>query len=136
MGVCRTPEELEEDVGLMLQHTNRIRLYSTECPDVMHGLLKKASEGQLSLLLGVWMENNQRDHAELDMLMKYLEQYPYAALEGIVIGNEVRASIVCRYANGLFSRFFLGDKHLPITWPILLAKRETGWALPIRMLIV
>ena len=126
MGVCRTPDELEEDVGLMLQHTRRIRLYSTECPDVMHGLLKKASEGQLSLLLGVWMENSQRDRTELDMLMKYLEQYPHAALEGIVIGNEVCASMACRNANGMFSRFFSGDKHLLITWAILLVKRETG----------
>lgn len=88
--MCRDAVELEADVGLMLQHTRRIRLYSMECPDVMHALLKKASNGELSLLLGVWIENSPRDQKELNLLIEYLRQYPNAALEGIVIGNEVR----------------------------------------------
>lgn len=89
MGVCRTAAELEEDVKLMLQHTNRVRLYSTECSEVMDGLLKKASHGQISLLLGLWIENSPRDMKELDQLIEHLKKYPNAALEGIVVGNEV-----------------------------------------------
>lgn len=88
-GGCRSAAGLEEDVALMLQHTTRIRLYSMECPDVMHALFSKASNGQLSLLLGVWIENSPRDNQELDLLIEYLTEYPYASLEGIVIGNEV-----------------------------------------------
>lgn len=89
MGVCRTTEELNEDVSLMLKHTRRIRLYSMECPDVMDGLLAKASKGELSLLLGVWIENSPRDAKEMELLLSYLKKYPNAAIEGVVIGNEV-----------------------------------------------
>jgi len=88
-GGCRSAAGLEQDVALMLEHTTRIRLYSVECPDVMHALLSKASNGQLSLLLGVWIENSPRDQQELELLVEYLTEYPFAAIEGIVIGNEV-----------------------------------------------
>eukprot|EP00210_Caulerpa_lentillifera_P008375 g7987.t1 len=99
MGVCRTVEELNEDVALILQHTRRIRLYSMECPDVMDALLTKASNGELSLLLGVWIENSPRDVKEMDLLMSYLKKYPTASIEGVVIGNEV---IFKHQGNGAF----------------------------------
>eukprot|EP00210_Caulerpa_lentillifera_P003749 g3582.t1 len=89
MGICRTVEELNKDVALILRHTKRIRLYSMECPDVMNTLLTKATRGELSLLLGVWIENSPRDAKEMDLLLKYLQKYPTAKIEGIVIGNEV-----------------------------------------------
>jgi len=89
MGTCRSVEELNKDIALMFKHTRRIRLYSMECPDVMNALLARASKGELSLLLGVWIENSPRDAKEMELMLSYLQKYPTAAIDGIVIGNEV-----------------------------------------------
>lgn len=88
-GVCPTDDEVESDVQIMLRHTTRIRIYSTECVNVNKILLKYASKGSLSVLMGVYVDNRATDQQEVDYLIEALKEYPNADLAGIVVGNEV-----------------------------------------------
>lgn len=79
---------VENELELALQHSYRIRIYSTECPIVMRTMLRYASEGKIEVLLGVWIDNRENDQKEIDDLILYLSEYPHARISGIVVGNE------------------------------------------------
>jgi len=74
---------------VLLRHTNRVRIYSTECQNVNKILLKHSSEGRLSILFGVWLDNRSTDQQEVDFLIEALKQFPNANIEGVAVGNEV-----------------------------------------------
>ena len=88
-GLCPSDEDVENDIALLLQHSRRARLYSTECGNVMDIMLSYASRGELTLLLGVWIDNRATDQKEIDDLVSFLDRYPTADVHGIVVGNEV-----------------------------------------------
>jgi len=52
-------------------------------------LLRHASEGHFSVLLGVYLDNRPTDQQEVDFLIEALREYPFADIAGIVVGNEV-----------------------------------------------
>lgn len=86
---CPTMEEAEEDIAILMKHTRRVRTYTTLCQSVNRVLMRYASEGRLSVLFGVWIDNNDMDYLEIQRLMEVLAEYPHGQLEGIAIGNEV-----------------------------------------------
>lgn len=88
-GACPTDAEVEADVQILLRHTSRVRVYSTECINVNKILLRHASQGDLSVLLGVYLDNRPTDQQEVDYLIEALSEYPHANIAGIVVGNEV-----------------------------------------------
>jgi len=94
-GHCPTPQELSQDNEIGILHTNRIRLYSTECHHLNDVYLAAASGSspkfaQVELLLGLWIDGNPaRDAQEIQDLYLYLRKYPHARLSGIAVGNEV-----------------------------------------------
>eukprot|EP00210_Caulerpa_lentillifera_P008373 g7985.t1 len=88
-GLCPTDDEVESDISVLLKHTNRVRIYSTECQNVNKILLKHSSEGRLSILFGVWVDNRKTDQQEVDFLIEALKEFPNANVEGIAVGNEV-----------------------------------------------
>jgi len=59
------------------------------CMTVNRVFLKHASEGKLSVLLGVWIDGAEQDQDEIKKLMTVLAEYPQANLAGIAVGNEV-----------------------------------------------
>lgn len=86
---CPTMEEAEQDIAILMKHTRRVRTYTTLCQSVNRVLMRYASEGRLSVLFGVWIDNNDMDQLEIQRLMEVLAEYPHGQLEGIAIGNEV-----------------------------------------------
>lgn len=93
-GHCPTPQELSQDNAIALTHTQRIRLYSTECHYLNDVFLRAASaNGQGSnfeVLLGVWIDDDAaRNAKEIQDLYTFLRLYPNARLSGIAVGNEV-----------------------------------------------
>eukprot|EP00803_Ostreobium_quekettii_P003310 evm.model.scf_317.2 EVM.evm.TU.scf_317.2 scf_317:19502-22222(+) len=87
-GACPTDDEVRADLQILLRYSRRVRLYSTECGNVMDIVLAAASRGELAVLLGVWIDNRATDQKEVDDLVVYLDRYPTADVEGIVVGNE------------------------------------------------
>ncbi|GMH37166.1 hypothetical protein BSKO_05039 [Bryopsis sp. KO-2023] len=87
-GACPSDAEIREDVGMLLQHARRIRIYSLECDNVNRILMEEANKGTLSLMLGVWLDNRGTDQKEIDTLFALLRQYPSADIYGICVGNE------------------------------------------------
>lgn len=73
---------------MLALHSRRVRTYSTECASANEVLLQMASQGQLSLLFGVWLDNRPTDQKEIEDLLVYLRKYPNADLYGIAVGNE------------------------------------------------
>lgn len=59
------------------------------CLAVNRVFLKHASEGNLTVMLGVWINGVDKDQEEINNLMMALEEYPHANLSGIAVGNEV-----------------------------------------------
>lgn len=59
------------------------------CMTVNRVFLKHASEGRLSVLLGVWIDGAEQDQEEINKLMTVLAEYPQANIAGIAVGNEV-----------------------------------------------
>lgn len=59
------------------------------CLAVNRVFLKHASEGNLTVMLGVWINGVDKDQDEINDLMTALEEYPHANLSGIAVGNEV-----------------------------------------------
>lgn len=53
-----------------------------------HILLQQASTGEISLMMGIWLDNRSTDQQEIDTLFSLLQQYPYANLHGLIVGNE------------------------------------------------
>ena len=88
-GVCPTDAEVEADVEILLRHTTRVRIYSTECQNVNKILLKHSAMGRMSVLFGVYLDNRPTDQQEVDFLIEALQSYPNAKIEGVVVGNEV-----------------------------------------------
>eukprot|EP00210_Caulerpa_lentillifera_P008374 g7986.t1 len=86
---CPTEEEVEEDLQYLFKHSRRVRTYSTGCNSVNQVFLRHASEGNLTVMLGVWINGEEKDQDEIDNLLSALAQYPEADLSGIVVGNEV-----------------------------------------------
>lgn len=89
LGECPTAEEAEEDIRILMQHTKRVRTYTTLCVSVNRVLMRYADEGSLSVIFGVWIDNVEMDSMELQHLYDVLKEYPHANIEGIAIGNEV-----------------------------------------------
>eukprot|EP00210_Caulerpa_lentillifera_P003750 g3583.t1 len=87
--ICPTEEEVEEDLQYLWRHTRRVRTYSMGCMTVNRVFLKHASEGRLSVLLGVWIDGMEQDKEEINRLMTVLAEFPYADFAGIAVGNEV-----------------------------------------------
>lgn len=85
---CPSDVEVESDVQMILRHSRKARIYSTECMNVMDIMLRHASNGDLSVLLGVWIDNRATDQKEIDDLILALDRYPNADIYGIVVGNE------------------------------------------------
>lgn len=88
-GACPSEEEVKEDLSHILKYTKRIRIYSMECDNVNRVLLNYATDSDVSLLLGVWLDNKDQDEQEIDNLMSALKEFPNAKLDGISVGNEV-----------------------------------------------
>jgi len=92
-GHCPTPQELSQDNVIALTHTQRIRLYSTECHYLNDVFLRAASAGHGSnfeVLLGLWIDRDAaRNAKEIQDLYHFLRRYPNARLSGIAVGNEV-----------------------------------------------
>lgn len=93
-GHCPTRRELSQDNVIARTHTQRIRLYSTECHHLNNVYLKAASMNRqganFEVLLGVWIDRNAAKNAkEIQDLYVFLRRYPFARLSGIAVGNEV-----------------------------------------------
>lgn len=87
-GACPSDDEIREDLGMLKQHTRRIRIYSLECDNLNRIFMEEASKGAISLMLGVWLDNRGTDQKEIDTLFSLLRQYPNADIYGICVGNE------------------------------------------------
>lgn len=88
-GACPEEWQVYEDLQMVMSVTKRVRMYSMECQVVNRIVLQYATEGKLELLLGVWIDNRSRDQGEVEDLMSALREYPWAKINGIVVGNEV-----------------------------------------------
>lgn len=88
LGACPSDAEVREDVGMILHHSRRIRMYSLECDNVNRILMEEANKGAISLMLGVWLDNRSTDQKEIDTLYSLLRDYPSADIYGICVGNE------------------------------------------------
>jgi len=118
-GVCPTDAEVEADVQILMHHTSRVRVYSTECINVNKILLRHASQGDFSILLGVYLDNRPTDQQEVDFLIEALREYPYADIAGIVVGNEVL------YRNTL-PKSFLIQRIQEVRGKVRALAQETG----------
>ena len=65
-------------------------MYSTECHLLNDIALKAATNENVEVLMGLWIDRDfNRNSQEVADLITYLEMYPHAKLIGIAVGNEV-----------------------------------------------
>lgn len=89
-GHCPSKEEMMQDHHIYASHTNRIRLYSTECSELNDLAMEVATSSTYELLLGVWIDGDpNRNNQEMEDLYAMLRKFPNAKLIGISVGNEV-----------------------------------------------
>lgn len=141
-GKCPSKAEIEQDKNIAIQHTTRIRLYSTECHLLNDVVLQLSTTYRTGILMGVWIDNDPtRNQKEIEDLYKYLRKYPNANLLGITVGNEVLhrntlspeavAGLVVQVKQGVRSLFCLltmmshsGSSNWRGGWEFNLTKRS------------
>lgn len=85
--------DVTQDVAVLSQLTNRIRLYGTDCNQtemVLHSIDVLDLKRDMKLWLGVWQEKNETTNArQLEQMYKILDRHGAEPFVGIIVGNEV-----------------------------------------------
>lgn len=79
------------DINLMSQLTNRIRLYGMDCDQAnLTFQAIKLLKVPMEVVLTVWVDNNQTTYErQRDTLYKVLDEHGTDMLTGVSVGNEV-----------------------------------------------
>ncbi|OMJ20984.1 putative glucan endo-1,3-beta-glucosidase btgC [Smittium culicis] len=89
-GSCPSYSKVESDLITVSSVTNNIRLYSTDCDQLVNAA-KAINQNSLPLNIyaGVWISNgDERMNNEIDTIIKVINTYGSNIIKGISIGNE------------------------------------------------
>ena len=88
--ICLPVRTVEQDMKLIHQIADRVRLYSiSTCRANTEAILEFASANGMKVLLGLFMSRNTNlNDAEIDLVLPLMETYS-EIIEGVVVGNEV-----------------------------------------------
>lgn len=80
-----SPEQIKEDIGLLLNYTNRVRTYATADAKV---ILEVASKTNMMVDLGLWLSgDHEENHKEIQRGLELLKKYP-DNINNVIVGNE------------------------------------------------
>ena len=86
-----TQSQVNIDIAIMSQLTNKVRLYGTDCDQaelVLNAI--KTTGVDMKVWLGIWLDGNATTNARsLVHMYDILDKYPIDLFEGVVVGNEV-----------------------------------------------
>ncbi|OLY81237.1 putative family 17 glucosidase SCW10 [Smittium mucronatum] len=89
-GSCPNYNKVESDMITLSSVTTRIRLYSTDCDQLLN-VVKAISQKSLNIdvYAGIWISNgDERMNNEIDTLISVMKTYGSDRIKGISIGNE------------------------------------------------
>ena len=84
--------DITQDVAVLSQMTNKIRLYGTDCnqTEMLLHSIDALGLNEMKVWLGVWQEKNETTNArQLDEMYKVLDKHGGDPFAGVIIGNEV-----------------------------------------------
>ncbi|KAK4986070.1 hypothetical protein LTR50_005530 [Elasticomyces elasticus] len=84
---------ITQDVAMLSQLTNAIRLYGTDCKQtemVLHAIDRLNLNSTVKVWLGVWLgKNATTNDRQLSQMYDILGKYPASHFAGVIVGNEV-----------------------------------------------
>ncbi|KAI9793558.1 MAG: hypothetical protein M1816_007991 [Peltula sp. TS41687] len=85
--------DVTQDVAVLSQLTNRIRLYGTDCNQtemVLHSIDVLDLKQDAKVWLGVWQDRNKTTNArQLEQMYSILDKHGAEPFAGVIVGNEV-----------------------------------------------
>lgn len=85
--------DVTQDVAVLSQLTNRIRLYGTDCNQtemVLHSIDVLDMKKDVKVWLGVWLDKNQTTNdRQLKHMYGILDKHGAEPFAGVIVGNEV-----------------------------------------------
>jgi exo-beta-1,3-glucanase (GH17 family) len=86
-------DNVTQDVAVLSQLTNKIRLYGTDCNQtqmVIHALETLNLQDEIKIWMGVWQDKNETTNKrQLDQMWDILDEYKADPFEGIIVANEI-----------------------------------------------
>ena len=80
-----SPKQIEEDIGILLNFTNKVRTYSAADAKV---ILEETSKTNMMVDLGLWLSGDYEENfLEIERAVKLLEKYPNN-INNVIVGNE------------------------------------------------
>ena len=80
-----SPEQIKEDISILIKHTNKVRTYATADAKV---ILEVASKTNMMVDLGLWLSgDHEENHKEIQRGLELLKKYPNN-INNVIVGNE------------------------------------------------